>query len=897
MAKQPPAKTPPPATRSVTVPGPDDLEMAKDDALLQLRIGRSAHLYTVGVSAALAIDAVLLLFFYPSLPTLTQSDTGFAALGATFFLLLPVAAGVAIALIGLVSKWEAFQLWPWEAHFSTTVGALLANIAILVVYVLRIAAVGPFASAALYPWMFPASLAAISLAMIGIVLTWSGWTGRQWASAVCAVLPVATSLFLFFHPRGTSGDPAALAVALLLSALLYQTSGSFLHLMSSGTRPHERELITSGQSKMFRLADEVRRKEEALQFRETSLVKREADVENGEQSLRRQNDALAEARQQLDDLEEGYRQRSDALVKTEREWAGKIAEMDGRGRLVDDRTKAVEIREQEIARQVAQLSTREERMVAREGEQTKRDVELTQRGQELDRRAAALPETEARLEARKKELDQRMTDLLRREADVAARESKAGPVAPPIPGAPRSDLAEREARLAQLKSVLDDQNAALGRKSREAAENAKTVAEAMRSLAQKEASVASREVALRAQEARLQDLLKAADERRTQYEAASKEYTTRLTDLNQQGVDVAQRSSDLGRSLKTAEERAASLDERERRLKAALAEVEQRDRAVTARERTLSATEAEVSLRRQEMARSGELGLAGLAAIATADRANRPIGSTTGGTPTPEIRDLASSPGASDALQPAAGRHYADRLPSGTPRLDDLLLGGLPPKGHVVLLGDAFVGKEVVLYSFIAEGLRRGEPAVILTAARSPTEVAESLGVVLPQFLEYEQMGMVTWIDASGSGAPSSEHRIVVKGSDDKVGLLSNLVKVAKGLEEAHRGPFRVGFLGLSAVLAHGDERAAFLFLQNAVGILKPRNALALYSLEGGALSEAQVTTLLSRMDGAIVFRQDRDKTFLTVKGFGDAETRDWVECRATGRALIVGSFALQRIR
>jgi hypothetical protein len=50
-------------------------------------------------------------------------------------------------------------------------------------------------------------------------------------------------------------------------------------------------------------------------------------------------------------------------------------------------------------------------------------------------------------------------------------------------------------------------------------------------------------------------------------------------------------------------------------------------------------------------------------------------------------------------------------------------------------------------------------------------------------------------------------------------------------------------------------------------------------------------------MDGALVFRQERDRSFLSVKGFGDVATRDWVEVRATRRNLIVGSFALERIR
>jgi KaiC/GvpD/RAD55 family RecA-like ATPase len=262
------------------------------------------------------------------------------------------------------------------------------------------------------------------------------------------------------------------------------------------------------------------------------------------------------------------------------------------------------------------------------------------------------------------------------------------------------------------------------------------------------------------------------------------------------------------------------------------------------------------------------------------------------------IRDI-SAPASreTETLAPPTGRRFADRLPSGIPRLDDLLLGGIPPHAHIVVLGDAFVGKEVVLYSFVAEGLKRGEPALIVTAARSPQEISEAIGIVLPQFREYEQMGMVRWVDASGSGAASAAHRTVVKGANDQAGILTSVGAVAREFESSKAGAFRVAFLGLSAVLAHGDERAGFSFLQNVVGILKARPSLAMYALEAGAISEAAVESMLGRMDGAIVFRQERDKTFLAVKGVGEVETRDWVECRATNRALIIGSFALERIR
>ena len=899
-AKTPAPKAPAPATRAVTVPGPEDLELAKEDALLQLRIGRSAHFYTVIVSGLLALDGVLLLLFYPTLPSLGTNETGISAILHSIYLLIPLIAGLVISAVGLVVKWEAYELWPWEKHFSTTVGAVAANALLAVVYGLRVAGEGPFANLALWPWLYPAELAAISIAVLGFVLTWTAWSLRQWASAISAVLALASALLIFFPPSTSSGTSDALAVSLFLSAIFYQTSGSFLHLISSGTRVHERELITSGQSRMFRFADELTKKEEALHFREAALVKREATVENADLSIRRQYDALKEARSQLDSLEEDYRKRSDALVEKERAWAGRIAEMDGRDRQVEDKTKALEIREQEVGRLVPQISTREARLVEQEGALTQRDVELTQRGDSVARREQDLKDAEARLASRKTELDQKTTELLRREGEVAARETGTkGPSGAPTEVS--QDLVAREVRLRQLKATLDEANVALGRKSREANERSKAAEESLARSARKQAELASREAAVKQREAELSDLLKSADGRRTQYDAAAKDYEARLASLGRDQVTIAQKGADVERTLKSLSDREAAVAEAQSRLKALAQQLEQREQAVHERGRSLEALEAEVSLRRQAIERGGDLPIAGLAAVAAADRMERPAEAPSRrGRPgrADGIRDMAESPvREADTLVPPSGRRFADRLPSGIARLDDLLLGGIPPHSHIVVLGDAFVGKEVVLYSFVAEGLKRGEPALIVSAARSPDEIAAAIGVVLPQFREYEQMGMVRWVDASGSGGTASTNRVVVKGANDQAGILTSVGSIARSFESNKSGEFRVAFLGLSAVLAHGDERVGFSFLQNVVGILKPRSALAMYSLEAGALSEAAVESLLGRMDGAIVFRQERDKTFLAVKGVGEVETRDWVECRATNRALVIGSFALERIR
>lgn len=244
---------------------------------------------------------------------------------------------------------------------------------------------------------------------------------------------------------------------------------------------------------------------------------------------------------------------------------------------------------------------------------------------------------------------------------------------------------------------------------------------------------------------------------------------------------------------------------------------------------------------------------------------------------------------------------FPDRLPTGTPRLDDLLLGGIPPKGHVILIGDAFVGKEVALYAFLTEGLKRGEGVIIVSAARAPDEVAQKIGLVAPQFHE-SALDMVRWVDASVAGGPATDggmtrSNLRTQGPQDLAGILSSLVKAANSFGEGGARPLRVAYLGLSASLAHADDRQRLQFVQNFVGALKNRNAIALYAIETGTLPETQLETVLSRLDGAIYFKRDGNRTFLSVQGIGEVESREWIEYRATNRALVIGSFSLERIK
>jgi len=861
VSPAPAAKGTPPAP--VRVPTTEDLDLAKEDALLQLRIGRSAHYYTILVALALLFDAGLVLFFPPS-------SGGTADFRATYFVVFPLVGGVFLALFGLRVKWEAYQLWPWEAHFSVSLGAVGFNGLLAYLYFARLTEFGPTGHLSLLPWFYPLAMAGLAAALVGLSLTWSEWTGRKIASVVAGVLPIALAGIASLPSLGSGSGTSALALSLTAGSVLFLISGSLLHIISSGTRTHEREVITGGQSRIFQAADDVRRREEALRFREATLLKREADAEDTEASLRRQRESLEAARSQAEEAEADLAKRAATLQAEERAWAERAVQVNSVHRAAQDKEADVALREAEVTARLQKAGEREQALLLKEGEHRQREVELAQREQELQRRQQGIPESEASLERRRQELDRRTAELLQRESQLRTREAGGAPApgspGPVLPGG----VEEREARLGQLKLTLDEQNIALGRRARQIEEATKDLLRREAELAQRETGVTAREAALTQREADASDRYDLGEHRRNEYEEAVRRYQDRLQEADRKDAELAARRSEVERATAALAQREAQLKERDAQIGIQRTSLDRLQRVLAERQKSLEAREDELALKAQARA----------------------------GTPAP----VPTEPPEELLATPVAPRR-SDRAPTGIPRLDDLLQGGIPAKGHVLLLGDAFVGTEVLLYAFLAEGLKRGEPAIIITASRSPEEVAQQIGLLAPQFREYEQLGKVAWIDASQpagavSRGPSEGRRVTaVKGPDDHAGILSALVTAAKNAEASGSPGMRVGFLNLSVSLAHGEEKASAAFLQNFVGILKPRAALAFYTLQAGALPEGQVERILVRMDGAIRFKQDGDKTFLQVAGLGEVATRDWVEYRATNRSLVIGSFALERIR
>src|SRR3989441_4423145 len=83
----------------------------------------------------------------------------------------------------------------------------------------------------------------------------------------------------------------------------------------------------------------------------------------------------------------------------------------------------------------------------------------------------------------------------------------------------------------------------------------------------------------------------------------------------------------------------------------------------------------------------------------------------------------------------------------GIARLDDLLFSGIPFGTNASVYGPAYVGKEVLVSLFMAEGLKKGVPVLWILTDKGPAEVREEMAFALPGYEEYEKLGLVQYID------------------------------------------------------------------------------------------------------------------------------------------------------
>jgi KaiC/GvpD/RAD55 family RecA-like ATPase len=240
-----------------------------------------------------------------------------------------------------------------------------------------------------------------------------------------------------------------------------------------------------------------------------------------------------------------------------------------------------------------------------------------------------------------------------------------------------------------------------------------------------------------------------------------------------------------------------------------------------------------------------------------------------------------------------------EKVKTGTPRLDDLLLGGMPFGANVLIYGPPFTGKEVLVNAFVAEGLKKGIPALWVITEKSPKEIREEMMSVLSGYEEYEKRGLVKYVDAYSrsmgdeSKDPYTEY---IESPTDYESIQKAIENAAKVFNEEHEY-YRVAFRSISTLIAYLDPGTAFRFLSPVVGRRKRDRAIAMYTIEKGVHGEQEIQMIGSLMDGMIEFKVENLNTFLAIRGIGDVQSRAFIRYSATKSAVTIGSFSLDHIR
>ncbi|MGD0056886.1 MAG: ATPase domain-containing protein [Methanomassiliicoccales archaeon] len=239
------------------------------------------------------------------------------------------------------------------------------------------------------------------------------------------------------------------------------------------------------------------------------------------------------------------------------------------------------------------------------------------------------------------------------------------------------------------------------------------------------------------------------------------------------------------------------------------------------------------------------------------------------------------------------------KVKTGNDRLDDLLLGGIPFGSNILIHGPPFIGKEVMVNQFIAEGLRKGLPAIWVITDKTPREIREEMNYILSGYEEYEKLELVKYVDSysrSMGETADDPYTTYIDEPTDHDKIMNTVEQIVKEYRKKHEF-YRLAFRSISTLIAYSDPNTAFRFLSPFCGRRKRDKAVALYTIEKGMHGEQEIQMLGSIMDGMIDFKVDQLKSFFAVSGISDVQSRTYIRYTSSKHGLTIGSFSLDHIR
>src|SRR5881396_1572913 len=850
------------------------------------------------------------------------------------------------SVAGAVASWDAVRLKrePYRRHYESTHFAMSA-VGMAVFFVIALAIVlmiwQQFPSWLDPGWIYPIAVAGVPLTIISMGMTWEGLGFRKAGSFVLAAATPVLALFLAFTHISLT-DPAGRSlyvVTLLIGALSTEFAGSLLHIIASSTSVYQREILKADNSKVALIQQDYQKKREALDYKERALRGREAHLEALQQELEDQAKELKTKFIDVTSRETAIEKGTKDLRDIDRKVASARAEIEAKAEEIRLRDADISTLKTEHEKMRQTLNAREASLAEREKEVKRTSIELTTQLRSSEAKVKSIEEREARLQELEKSFDSKRTSLLKKEKELELKDSelrlRGEQVEATQPGADATrirELKDWEKKILAKEKELGKQEVELKTmetRLKERYENATRVEKQFQGqrrmfddreseYVSREKKISDQEAALRERPTEIERQASAVEEAQHQLDDKTKKYAELFKDTKMKEAAAGSNEADTRRQKENLDSRERKLHEMQTNLQAEIKRLNEENRNLLEKAKEIEERESDIQLKSLELenkTREGRApGMRDMGREGQLEEWERRLREreedlkrrTYQKEKEMEMREgavkarITTAAGEAEAEEAIAVEKKADRVKTGTPRLDDLLYGGIPFNSNVLFVGPAFVGKEVALLNFIAEGLKKGIPVIIITTTKLPIDIARDIAPILPTFVEYDQLGLVRWIDCTSpmaSGKPVKEKNVWrVNGPTD----FDNIYQLVGQLDEEFKKKhpyFRLAYLTLSSSITQADEREAMSFVQRLVNRLRQTKAVSAIALERGMHTDQTLEALEHMVDGAIHFKSDKQKTALQVVGLGEVQTHDWVPYKFTNKALMIGSFQLERIR
>ena len=221
-----------------------------------------------------------------------------------------------------------------------------------------------------------------------------------------------------------------------------------------------------------------------------------------------------------------------------------------------------------------------------------------------------------------------------------------------------------------------------------------------------------------------------------------------------------------------------------------------------------------------------------------------------------------------DVPAPAPGPRtgLTGKLPSGNsglPGLDRILGGNWPPGSNILVIGELGSGKSTFGRHFLAEGMRNGEPGMLITVDDNPVSTRNDLNSLSGGKLEeLEQSRKFRLVDASSwsSGAGAGQEKFAIRGRLELTSLAGAIFDAGSELGQtmsARSGGRRV-LDSITSLFVYFDLPSVQRFLlQLARTAASYGEVSTLFLLEQGAVDDRTLSNLKYFMDGIFEFRSE----------------------------------------